>query len=250
MPDSSLKITYIGGPTALLDFGGVRILTDPTFDPGGGSYQMGPVTLRKTTGPLLTPAQIGHIHVVLLSHEHHADNLDLAGRDVAKSAEFVLTTPEGAERLHEGAISLRPWESVDLPAPDARVLKVTATPARHGPEEMDRGPVIGFVAAFTDKPEESWYVSGDTVWYKGVAEVARRFPVKTAILFMGAARVPEVGPFHLTMTAEEGVEAANAFAGARIVPLHCEGWEHFSESRGDIERAFRAAGMMHRLWWP
>jgi hypothetical protein len=27
------RITYIGGPTCLLEFGGVRLLTDPTFDP-------------------------------------------------------------------------------------------------------------------------------------------------------------------------------------------------------------------------
>ena len=80
--------------------------------------------------------------------------------------------------------------------------------------------------------------------------MARRFAVKTAILFLGAARVAAVGPFHLTMTATEAVQAARAFAGARIVPLHCEGWEHFSESRADVERAFREAGMSDRLFWP
>ena len=26
------SVTYIGGPTALIDVGGVRLLTDPTFD--------------------------------------------------------------------------------------------------------------------------------------------------------------------------------------------------------------------------
>jgi len=34
-----LKLTYIGGPTALLELGGLRILTDPTFDPAGGEYR-------------------------------------------------------------------------------------------------------------------------------------------------------------------------------------------------------------------
>ncbi len=249
MPETTLTITYIGGPTALLEFGGVRLLTDPTFDPAGGEYRNGPVTLRKTIGPARSTEQVGHVHVVLLSHHHHADDLDRAGREVVEAAEVVLTTPEGAEELHGGAISLRPWESVDLPAPEGRILQVTATPARHGPAHMDRGPVIGFVAAFTDAPAEGIYVSGDTVWFDGVAEVAQRFPVKTAILFLGAARVAAVGPWHLTMTAAEAVEAARAFDGARIVPLHYEGWEHFSESRGDIERAFRAAGIEHRLWW-
>ncbi len=42
--------------------------------------------------------------------------------------------------------------------------------------------------------------------------------------------------------------AARAFAEALIVRLHYEGWEHFPESRADVERAFRAAGIEHRLW--
>lgn len=250
MKSPSLQITYVGGPTALLEFGGLRLLTDPTFDPAGGAYQTGPVTLRKTMGPAVTMEQIGTVDAVLLSHDHHADNLDRAGREVLAPARAVYTTVDGAQRLGGGAVPLRPWEEVELPAREGRVLRITATPARHGPPEMDRGPVIGFSMAFTDAPDEVVYVSGDTVWFEGVAEVARRFAVKTAILFLGAARVAAVGPFHLTMTATEAVQAARAFAGARIVPLHCEGWEHFSESRADVERAFREAGMSDRLFWP
>ena len=31
MKDIHLKITYIGGPTALIELGGLRLLTDPTL---------------------------------------------------------------------------------------------------------------------------------------------------------------------------------------------------------------------------
>jgi len=187
--------------------------------------------------------------VVLLSHDHHFDNLDHLGRTLLGQADRVLTTAAGADRLGIPATGLANWQKVDLPARDGRVLQVTGTPARHGPEGMDRGPVTGFVAAFTDAPESGIYVSGDTVWYDGVAEVARRFRIRTAVLFMGAARVPEVGPWHLTMTAEDGITAARSFASATIVPLHFEGWAHFSESREEIARAFGEAGLEHRLRW-
>ena len=50
--------------------------------------------------------------------------------------------------------------------------------------------------------------------------------------------------------AEEATEAARAFPQATIVPLHFEGWEHFSESRKEIEAAFRQANMQDRLSWP
>src|SRR5579884_3587651 len=75
--------------------------------------------------------------------------------------------------------------------------------------KVARGPVIGFVLQFTDDPENAIYVSGDTVWYEGVEEVLRRFPIKIAVLFLGAARVP-VSPSHVTFTAEEGVRVARA----------------------------------------
>ena len=244
-----VHITYIGGPTMLLDFGGTRILTDPTFDPAGSEYPSGPATLRKLSPPALQPEKLASFDYVLLSHDHHFDNLDRAGRQSLQRAKLVFTTPEGAQRLGGNTIGMNPWDNHDLQIAD-RTLRIVATPARHGPAGRERGAVIGFVIFFTDSPEQSLYISGDTVWYEGVAEVARRFPVQTAVLHIGAARVPEVGPFHLTMTSEEAVQAAKAFSQAIIVPTHFEGWAHFSEGKEDVLRAFRAAGMEQRLCWP
>ncbi len=249
MAQHRLAMTYIGGSTALLEFAGLRFLTDPTFDAAGGEYRTGLVVLQKIQGPAREPEELGTIDVVLLSHDHHFDNLDHSGRRVLAHAGRVLTTAAGAERLGGNAAGLANWESLDIPAPGGRTVRVTGTPARHGPPDMDRGPVTGFVLTLGDDPQRAVYVSGDTVWYEGAAEVARRFDVRTALLFLGAARVAAVGPAHLTMTAAEAVEAARAFPNAVIVPLHFEGWAHFSESRGEIERAFASAGMEERLRW-
>ena len=244
----SLKVTYIGGPTALFDWGGIRLLTDPGFDPAGGEYKTGPVLLTKTAGPALSPESLGRVDAVLLSHDHHYDNLDHSGREFLPGARQVLTTPAGAERLGGNAVGLANWQSIDIPATDG-VLRVTGTPARHGAAHMDRGPVTGFVLAFADALDQAIYISGDTVWYEGVAEVSRRFAIRVAVLFMGAARVPAVGPDALTMTAADGIEAARAFSGATIVPLHYEGWAHFTESREVIARAFNDAGIGPRVRW-
>jgi L-ascorbate metabolism protein UlaG (beta-lactamase superfamily) len=144
---------------------------------------------------------------------------------------------------------LKPWEAVDLPAPAGRTLRVVATPG-HGPADGDRGPVVGFVLFFTDDPETCVYFSGDTVWYEGVAEVAKRFPVTVAMLNLGAAHVPVAGPSHLTMNGAEAVEAAKAFANATLVPLHFEGWAHFSEGRAALEEVFATAGLAKgRVQW-
>jgi L-ascorbate metabolism protein UlaG (beta-lactamase superfamily) len=54
-----------GGPTALLELGGLRLLTDPTFDPPGGEYTTGPVTLRKLAAPALSADALGRLDPAL-----------------------------------------------------------------------------------------------------------------------------------------------------------------------------------------
>ncbi len=249
MNGADLTMTYIGGPTALVEWAGLRLLTDPTFDPAGTDYRTAIYTLKKRAGPAISVEALGRVDAVLLSHDQHYDNLDHAGRELLTRAGRVLTTTAGAERLGGRAAGLAPWQELELPAPAGGALRVIATPARHGPADRERGPVIGFVLSFSGAPDECVYVSGDTVWFEGVEEVARRFKVALAVLFMGAALVPEVGPAHLTMTAQEGVLAARAFRGAAIAPVHYAGWEHYSESRAEIQRAVDAAGLHERLCW-
>ncbi len=250
MTGMTLGITYVGGPTALLELAGARLLTDPTLDPAGGEYPSGAARLRKLADPHVRTEDLGALDAVLLSHDRHPDNLDTAGRELLARVPVVLTTTDGAERLGGNAIGLAPWASYELKTADGRTLWVTATPCRHGPAGMDRGPVVGFVLQPSGDPTRAVYFSGDTVWYEGVAEVWQRFAPRVAVLNLGAASVPEVGPFHLTMTAEEAVETARAFAPATIVPLHFEGWAHFSEGAREIQHAFAAAGIEDRLRWP
>lgn len=245
----AFTMTYIGGPTALIGLDGVRFLTDPTFDPAGTAYPTDIYTLKKWEGPAINTDQIGQVDAVLLSHDHHYDNLDHAGRQILVSAAQVLTTVDGADRLGGHAVGLAAWQSVEIAGPAGRTVRVTGTPARHGPSGGDRGPVTEFVLAFTDAPNDGLYISGDTVWYEGIEEIARRFNITAAVFFMGAATVKAAGPSHLTMTAEEGVRAARLFDKAIIIPLHYSGWEHFSESRNDIQSAFSSAGLQRRLRW-
>ena len=76
---AELTVRLVGGPTALIELGGVRLLTDPTFDPPG-DHPVGTRVLTKTTGPAVAAEELGRIDAVLLSHDQHPDNLDDAGR--------------------------------------------------------------------------------------------------------------------------------------------------------------------------
>ncbi len=243
--------TYIGGPTLLIEIGRVRFLTDPTFDPAGSRYAAGPVRLEKTSGPAAGPDALPVVDAVLLSHDQHLDNLDDTGRVYLTRAASVLTTVSGAGRLGGNASGLAPWESrVVRSADGTESVTVTATPARHGPPgcESAQGDVVGFCLEWAGA-DGAIYVSGDTVWFDGVAEVARRFRVVTAVLFLGAAVIPAKGREHLTMTAEEAVLAARVFTPSHVVPVHAEGWAHLTQGKEAVTAAFVAAGMSEQLVW-
>jgi L-ascorbate metabolism protein UlaG (beta-lactamase superfamily) len=242
-------LTLIGGPTVLIELGGFRLLTDPTFD-APGRYQSGAITLEKTRAPAIAADAVGTVDAVLLSHDQHFDNLDRAGRAFLPQARRVFTTAAGAQRLGNGAIGLAPWQTTTLDShaqgDGHRPLLVTATPARHGPVgfEPQSGDVVGFALGL-EAPGDAVWVSGDTVWYEGVAEVARRFRPRLVILFAGGAR-PR-GPFFVTMDNNGAVEAAHAFRDARLVAVHNDGWTHFSESHADFAQTFAALGLTERL---
>lgn len=243
--------TYIGGPTLLIEIGTVRFLTDPTFDPAGSHYTAGPVRLEKTTDPAAGPDTLPTVNAVLLSHDQHLDNLDDTGRAYLKRAASVLTTVPGAGRLGGNAVGLAPWASRVVKSTDGtEAVAVTATPARHGSSDSDpeQGAVIGFCLEWAGA-DGAIYLSGDTVWFDGVAEVARRFRVATAVLFVGAAVIPEKGRDHLTMTAEDAVLAARAFTPKHVVPIHYEGWAHLSQGKEEVAGAFDAAGLGDKLVW-
>lgn len=245
MNNSTVKLTLIGGPTILIETGGLRLLTDPTFDPPG-SYRSGSITLQKTAGPALSVAELGRIDAVLLSHDQHADNLDPAGRALLTDIPMVLTTRIGAQRLGGKTRGLVPWEMIEINAAGGARLHVTATPARHGPVGIEpiAGDVVGFLLG-NKKPGDLIYVTGDTVWYEGVAEVARRYQPPLVILFAGSAKTR--GSFHLTMDSNDAIETAHAFKNAKLVAIHTDGWRHFTENGEDLTKAFGALGLGGRL---
>ena len=238
---SELKLTHIGGPTVLLEVGGWRLLTDPTFDPPGGSYRFGWGTgSRKLAGPAIAPEELGPIDAVLLSHDHHEDNLDGTGRKLLGQAGAVITTVPGAKRLGGETRGLRNWETTTLEGEGRPPIKVTATPCRHGPPLSK--PIVSDVIGFGLSVEGPWegviWVSGDTVLYPGVREVADRLDVDVALVHLGGVQFPITGPLHYTMTAKQALELCAEIKPRVIVPIHYEGWEHFREGRQEVEREF------------
>lgn len=243
-------ITHFGTATMLIEIGSLRLLTDPVFDAPGKSYNvLGMARYRRQSLPGAYPSALEGCDAVLLSHDHHGDNLDDAGRRLLASARACYTTTAAARNLGGHAVGLKVWQQAELTGSQGERVRITATPAQHGPRWMNplTGPVTGFVLEWDGQRDGALYISGDTVLFGGIAEVAKRFPVGTAILHVGRASFKGTGALHYTFTAQESAQAAQVLDARRIYPIHYEGWSHFREGRADVERAFAQAGWADRL---
>jgi L-ascorbate metabolism protein UlaG (beta-lactamase superfamily) len=177
----------VGGPTAILEYGGLRWLTDPTFSPPGAYGG-----LTKPTGPAFDITECGQIDVVLLSHHQHSDNLDPAGRAFLPAAERVLSTTRGATELDGNVVGMEPWTEIELESRCGGSVKVTAVHAQHGPVGSDdtQGPVIGFVLSLPGT--DSVYVSGDNASWVVVRSIVQRMgEIGIAVLNAGAVQLPK-----------------------------------------------------------
>jgi L-ascorbate metabolism protein UlaG (beta-lactamase superfamily) len=250
---TEVTITHIGGPTALIEFGPWRILTDPTFDPPGRRYFFGWGTMsRKLAGPSVAPADLGPVDAVLVSHHHHGDNLDPTGVELLPQWGTVLTTQKAARALGNGAVGLAPWQTHTLEAPGKDPVTITATPCRHGPvgSEPITGPVIGFALQWDGQQHGQLWMTGDTVLYPALREVPTRLDVGSVLLHLGAVKFRYLSAgLRYTMDAREAVELLDLVAPTHVVPVHYEGWSHFSQGRGPAEPVL--AGWRHgdRITW-
>ena len=239
---STTTLTYIGGPTAILEYAGKRFITDPTFDAPGSYPEPGETTLVKTAGPAIPRGAIGPIDLVLLSHHAHKDNLDYEGLELIATGIPTLSTPDAASDLFGGSvIGLDSWETYQLGG-----VTITAVPALHGPPGSERlvGEVTGFMLESDDESDPTVYVSGDNASLPLVEQIASRFPlVDVAVLFAGAARVPGIDA-NLTLTSPDAARAAIMLGARTVIGLHTEDWEHFSESRAQLEAAFADRGLL------
>ncbi|WP_328315751.1 MBL fold metallo-hydrolase [Streptomyces sp. NBC_00388] len=245
-------VTHIGGPTTIVTIAGSRILLDPTFDPPK-TYKSG---LVKTQGPAIGIDRIGKIDAVLLSHDQHDDNLDDSGRKLLKDIPVVLSTPGAHRRLGAHVTGLRSWDSYKLRT-GSTTITVTAVPALHGPDGVDRGAdgeVTGFVLSGAGVP--TTYISGDNASVKVAKKAGERIkkdigPIDTAILFAGAARTPAIlNNAPLTLTSEKAAIVAKDLDPRKVVPVHTDSWNIYSQKMPTLVRAFADQGLSDRLAVP
>lgn len=207
------EIAWLGHATALLDAGGVRVITDPVLRDRVAHLR------RHAASPGL---DVPAVDAVLLSHLHrdHADAPSL--RRVAAAGVPVLV-PRGAgttvSRILHGTpsevIELAPGDTVPLGAGGAVVRAVPAVhDGRRSP--VARGVVpdaVGYVLEPAAGP--SIYFAGDTELYDGLAEEVG--PVDAALLPIWGWG-PSLGTGH--MDPHDAARATALLRPGLAVPIH------------------------------
>lgn len=265
---SALDVTYLGTATLALHAGETRLLTDPAFDPEGTKYDFGlwftPRSWFASEKRYASPeVPSGRFDAVLLSHDHHADNLDAAGRalvaDPARVARVLTTVPSARRLARDRSAHDAPGRGLGLgeraqglrAGTSTRVgsLAIRAVPARHGPSYAPQvHEVTGFLIDVDHGPRV--WISGDTVMFaeleRELARIGDERPVDVAIVHCGAVAFPRAlgfGRARFTFDAAEAIAASRLVRARAIVPVHRSGWAHFHQPEEELFSAFEAAGL-------
>jgi len=247
-PGGQGSLLFIGNATTLISYGGFTLLTDPNFLRRGQRAYLGRgLVSRRLTEPARSIDQLPALDAVVLSHLHgdHWDRVATRrlGRDLP-----ILTTPHASRRLQRRgfarATGLRIWGSQVLVAGD-RLLRVTAMPGRHGPGPAQRllPPVMGAMLEFGPAGggvELRVYISGDTVMFDGLEQIAARYPdIDLALLHLGGTRILRV---LVTMDGRQGADLLELVRPGRAVPIHYDDYTVFTSPLADFRREVERRG--------
>jgi L-ascorbate metabolism protein UlaG (beta-lactamase superfamily) len=217
--DNAITLAWLGHATVLVNFYGVRILTDPTLfrrigiDLGLGS--LGPLRLVQCA---LDADALPDIDLVLVSHAHF-DHLDTPSLAAVRGRPAAVMAAGTSDLLPAGAYSsvreLRWNTAATIATPRGDVL-VRSIEVKHWGARIRRDTWRGYTGWIVEREGRKLLIGGDTAVTPVFREHRRFGPFVAAVMPIGA-----YDPWiYNHCTPEQGVQMADA-AGARLfVPVH------------------------------
>jgi L-ascorbate metabolism protein UlaG (beta-lactamase superfamily) len=260
LPDSGAGIDvtrgsllFIGTATVLLRYAGFTILTDPNFLHRGEFVYLGfGMKSERVMEPAMELKDLPPIDIVVLSHLHE-DHFDrFVANHLAKSTPIV-TTPKAAQALRKmqftKVYALSTWAALTLKK-NAQQVHITSLPGRHGPGIVAKAlpPVMGSMLEFGAEGQNATlrlYISGDTLVYKDLQEIPKRYPdIDLGLLHLGGTTLLGIV---VTMDAKQGVEAMKLIHPRKVVPIHFNDYTVFKSPLGDFRQAVANAKLEDRV---
>lgn len=230
-------LCWLGHASFLIQLDGVRYLTDPVW------YNLG--FLRRRVRAPYTPADIGRLDYLLLSHDHrdHCDARTL--RELSSALEFTALAPlsmrdvVGKYLKRDQVVQEAGWyQCFDTPVGQPRV---SFMPTQHWGRRFVNDTNRRLWGSFVlEGAERAVWFGGDSAYSPHFAEVATFFPeVDVACIGIGAYK-----PDWFMQTAHTSPEQAfRGFADTRakrLFPMHFGTYDLSQEPAGEPLRQLRA----------
>ncbi|AMO22959.1 MBL fold metallo-hydrolase [Ramlibacter solisilvae] len=245
------SVTWIGHATALLQCGGLNVLTDPIFSERASPLPLLGIGPKRAQPPGIALPDLPPIDVVLISHNHY-DHLDLAsleGLDERSGGQTLFLVPLGVKALltQHGlrhVVELDWWQSHWHGGVEFHLVPVQHWSARGF---GDRNHTLwGGWAVFA--PDLRWYFAGDTGYTRDFADTRRRFasraaggPVFDLALLPIGAYEPRWFMSAQHMNPAEAVQAHRDLGARRSLGVHWGTFELTDEALDQPPRDLAAA---------
>jgi L-ascorbate metabolism protein UlaG (beta-lactamase superfamily) len=267
--DERVTVAWLGHATVLINFFGIKILTDPVLFPRIGIgiripflFTIGP---KRLTAPALSVSELPAIDIILLSHAHfdHFDMRTLHRLSRRRSprrpeADFadstkVITAPRTRDLLRwtqfRDVTELRWGEQKSITASAGKSggrgdtdssrgeTNIVAFRVKHWGARLQRDDYRGYNGYLLERNGHRILFAGDTAFTESFSELRRFGPIDLAIMSIGC-----YDPWIRThCNPEQAIQMANDAGAQFIMPVHHQTFRlSFEPFREPIER-FEAA---------
>lgn len=220
----SLRVTWLGHSTLLIEIDGMVILTDPMF-----SDRASPVSFagpkRFATDLAFEIQDLPEIDAVLISHDHY-DHLDYRTILSLQEKVALFYVPLGVgDHLRRWGIVERKIAELDWWGERVHgPLKIVATPARHfsGRSLTDRNKTLWASWSILGKNQRIFF-GGDSGYFAGFKKIGDAYgPFDITLLESGAYNKAWA---EIHMIPEETIQAHIDLQGKVLLPIH---WAKFN----------------------
>ena len=240
--NTQVTLAWIGHATVLINFFGIKILTDPALFPRIGirlpGFTIGP---KRLTAPALQLRELPKIDLILLSHAHF-DHFDLRTLRCFGESTRVITARATSDLLRRTKfceVTELDWHQRKTLNTAAGDIEITALPVKHWGARTQRDTHRGYNGYLIRRSERRIVFAGDTAMTDSFEELRRDGPIDIAIMSIGAYN-PWIRSH---CSPEQAVEMATAADARFIVPVHHQtfrlSFEPFHEPIERFEAALR-----------
>src|SRR3984893_15650713 len=234
--DNRITAAWLGHATVLINFFGIKILTDPVLFPRIGirlpGLTLGP---KRLTASALTVRDLPKIDIVLLSHAHF-DHFDLRTLHRFHRSTRVITAHRTTDLLRwtrfRDVSELR-WKDRKSVSTPAGKIDIVAFRVQHWGARKQRDIYRGYNGYVLERNNRRIIFGGDTALSDSFAELRASGPIDLAIMSIGAYN-PWI---HSHCTPEQAVQMANEAGAHFIMPVDHQTFHlSFEDFREPIER--------------